>query len=82
MVLAQGNLAKGMGSLKVLLNKYRELGLRHFEPGVLFLRARIELALGEREKAYRTLTKAVNLADEFGIHRETWEMYSVLSQLF
>ncbi len=64
-----------------LLGKYDELKLRHFKPGILYLRARVSLAAGNNEAAYKTLCDALALSDEIGAHREVWEMWAALSKL-
>jgi DNA-binding SARP family transcriptional activator/tetratricopeptide (TPR) repeat protein len=79
--LAKGELAQAAGCVEQLLGKYDELNLSHFKPGVLFLRARVEWAAGEKGKAYQTLRDALTLSDEIGAHREVWEMCWLLSQL-
>jgi len=74
LALAQGELDRAQNCVQQLLGKYEELRLCHFKPGVLFLRARVELAAGNKKDAYETLCDALALSDEMGIHREIWEM--------
>ena len=81
LALAQGELDRAARCIEQLLGKYEELKLRHFKPGILFLRARVELAAGNKEDAHQTLCDALTLSDEIGAHREVWEMCWALSQL-
>ncbi len=81
LALAQGELDRAARCVHQLLGKYEELKLQHFKPGVLYLQARVELAAGNKENAYRTLCDALALSDEMGAHREVWEMCWALSQL-
>jgi hypothetical protein len=55
--------------------------LRHLKPGILYLQARVELAGGHKEEAYRMLSNALALSDEMGARREVWEMCAALSNL-
>ena len=81
LALAQGELDRAARCAGQLLGKYDELKLRHFKPGILYLRARVELAAGNNEVAYQTLRDALALSDEMGARREVWAMCSALSQL-
>ncbi|PKN94686.1 MAG: hypothetical protein CVU44_02430 [Chloroflexi bacterium HGW-Chloroflexi-6] len=81
LALANGELKCANHCVEQLLGKFDELKLRHFKPGILFLRAKIELAAGDTKNAYQTLCDALVLSDEIGAHRETWEMCAVLARL-
>jgi tetratricopeptide (TPR) repeat protein len=81
LALAQGQLARAARCVGQLLGKYDELKLRYFKPGVLYLRARVSLAAGNKEEAYQSLSEALTLSDELGAHREVWAMCWELSQL-
>lgn len=81
LALAQGELDRVARCVHQLLGKYEELELRHFEPGILFLQARVQLAAGNKEDAYQTLCDALTLSDEMGAHRNVWEMCAVLGKL-
>ena len=81
MALAKGELDRAERRTEELLGKYDELRLLHFKPGILSLRARIELAAGNKGDAYKTLRDALTLSDEMGVHREVWEMCAALSRL-
>lgn len=50
LALARGELNRATRCVEQLLGKYDELKLRHFKPGVLYLKARIELAAGKTRK--------------------------------
>jgi DNA-binding SARP family transcriptional activator/tetratricopeptide (TPR) repeat protein len=81
LALANGKLESANHCFKQLLEKFDELKLRHFKPGILFLRAKIELAAGDKENAYQTLCDALVLSDEMGAHREVWEICAALAIL-
>lgn len=81
LALAYGEVDRAEHCVEQLLEKYEALKLRHFKPGIYFLRARIQLATGNKELAYQTLCEALVLRDEMGAHREVWEMCWTLSQL-
>ncbi len=81
LALAQGELDRAASCVRQLLGKYEELKLRHFKPGILFLRARVELAAGNREDAHQTLCEALALSGEMGAHHGVWEMCWVLNLL-
>jgi tetratricopeptide (TPR) repeat protein len=81
LALAQGELDHAADCVCKLLGKYDELKLCHFKPGILYLRAKIELAAGNKDAAYQTLTDALALSDEMGAHREVWEMCAALEKL-
>jgi DNA-binding SARP family transcriptional activator len=81
LALAQGDLTRATRSIDQLLAKYNELNLRHFKPGILYFQARVELAAGHKEEAYRMLSNALALSDEMGARREVWEMCAALSNL-
>jgi DNA-binding SARP family transcriptional activator/tetratricopeptide (TPR) repeat protein len=81
LALANGDLDCANHRVEQLLGKFQELKMYHFKPGILFLRARVELAAGDREKAHQNLCDALGLSDEMGSHREVWKMCGVLSQL-
>lgn len=81
LALATGELDRAKRCVEKLLGKYEELSLHHFKPGILFLRARVELAARNKENAHQTLCDALALSDEMGAHREVWKMCWALSQL-
>jgi DNA-binding SARP family transcriptional activator/tetratricopeptide (TPR) repeat protein len=81
LALANGKLECAKHHVEQLLGKFAELKLRHFRPGLLFLRAKIELAAGNKENAYQTLCDALDLSEQMGAHREAWEMCAALSRL-
>jgi predicted ATPase len=81
LALAQGESDHAADCVCQLLDKYDELKLRHFKPRILYLRAKIELAAGNKDAAYQTLTDALALSDEMSAHREVWAMCWALSQL-
>lgn len=81
LALAQGELDRAARCVSQLLGKYQELGLRHFEPGILFLRARVQLAAGNKKDAHQTLCDALVLSDEMGAHRGVWEICATLGKL-
>ena len=81
LALAKGELGRAKRRTEELLEKYEELKLSHFKPGVLYLRGKIELASGNKEAAYRSLCNALALSDEMGAHRQVWEMCAALSRL-
>lgn len=81
LALAIGEQDRAKRCVERLLGKYEELKLRHFKPGILFLRARVELAAGNKEAAHQTLSDALALSDEMGARRQVWEMCWALSQL-
>jgi tetratricopeptide (TPR) repeat protein len=81
LALATGELDRAARCIEQLLEKYDELNLRHYKPGILYLRARVESADGKKEAAYQTLSDALALSDEMGAHREVWAMCSMLSEL-
>jgi DNA-binding SARP family transcriptional activator/tetratricopeptide (TPR) repeat protein len=81
LALANGDLDCANHCVEQLLGKFDELKLRHFRPGILFLRAKIELAAGDKNNAYQTLCDALVLSDEIGGHREVWEMCEALARL-
>src|SRR5207247_3203059 len=59
LALAKGELDRAARCIAQLLGKYDELNLRHFKPGILYLRAKVELAAGNKEQAYQTLCDAL-----------------------
>ena len=75
MALVQGELAWAARCIEQLLGKYNGMNLRHLKLGILYLRARISLAAGNKEEAHKTLS------DEMDAHREVWAMCSALSKL-
>jgi len=81
LALAKGELDRATHCVEQLLGKYDEMKLRHFNPGILYLRAKIELAAGKKDAAHQTLTDALKLTDEMGAHREVWEMRATLGKL-
>jgi len=81
LALAQGKLDQAARCIDRLLEKYDELKLRHFIPGILHLQARVTLAAGNKEEAYQTLTEALASSDEIGAHRDVWSMCWLLSEL-
>ena len=81
LALAQGALDRATRCVDQLLSKYNELGLRHLQPGLLYLAARILLAAGEREEAYFRLSDALALSDTMGAHRNVWAMCWRLGEL-
>ncbi len=81
LALAQGELGRAARCIEQLLGRYDELKLRHLKPCILFLQARVELAVGKKENAYQTLTNALALSDEMGAHRDVWAMCWALSEL-
>jgi tetratricopeptide (TPR) repeat protein len=81
LALVQGDLTRATRCIDQLLAKYDELNLRHFKPGILYLRAKVELAAGNKVEAYRTLSDALALSDKMGARREVWEMCAALSKL-
>ena len=81
LALAKGELDRATHCVEQLLGKYDEIKLRHFNSGILYLRAKIELAAGKKDAAHRTLTEALKLTDEMGTHREVWGMCSALEKL-
>jgi len=81
LALAQGELDRAADCVEQLLGKYDNMKLRHLKPGILYLRAKIELAAGNKDAAYQTVTDALASSDEMGAHREVWEMCAMLEQL-
>jgi tetratricopeptide (TPR) repeat protein len=81
LALARGELARAARCTDQLLGKYDELKLRHFKPGILYLRARVELAAENNDQAHQTLSDALALSDEMGAHREVWRMCWALTEL-
>ena len=81
LALAHGELDRAARCVHQLLGKYEELKLQHFKPSVLYLRARVELAAGNKEDARQTLCDALTLSDEMGTHRGVWEMCATLGKL-
>ena len=75
LALVQGELARAARCIEQLPGKYNGMNLRHLKPGILYLRARISLAAGNKEEAHKTLS------DEMDTHREVWAMCSALSKL-
>jgi predicted ATPase/DNA-binding SARP family transcriptional activator len=81
LALANGELNRANDCVNQLLGKLDEMQLRQFNPGILFLRAKIELAAGNPKNAYQTLGAALALSDEMGAHHETWKMCATLARL-
>jgi tetratricopeptide (TPR) repeat protein len=81
LALAQGEPARAAHCIEQLLGKYDDLKLHHFKPGILYLRARVELAAGNKEQAHQSLSEALALSDEMGAHRNVWAMCWALSGL-
>lgn len=81
LALMQGELDHAADCVEQLLGKYDDMKLCHLKPGILYLRAKIEMAAGNKDAAYQTLTDALALSDEMGAHREVWGMYAMLDQL-
>ncbi len=81
LALAKGELDRAKRCTEQLLAKYDELKLHHFKPGILYLRARVELAAGDKETANQTLSDALALSDAVGAHRKVWEICVALGKL-
>ncbi len=81
LALAQGDVAQAAACAEYLLEKFETQRLRHLLPGVLFFRARIALAQGDKAAARIHLQQAQALSDEMGAHREVWAMCRALSRL-
>lgn len=66
----QGDLIRSAHCIEQLLGNYDAMRMCHFKPGILYLRAEIEWAVGNKEGDYESLSEALTLADEMGTHRE------------
>lgn len=81
LALAHGELDRAARCVGQLLGKYEKRKPQHFKPGGLYLRARVELAAGNKENAHQALCDALATSDEIGARRDVWGMCWALSQL-
>jgi DNA-binding SARP family transcriptional activator len=81
LALAQGDIAQAASCAEYLWEKSVTLRLRHLLPSVLFFRARIALAQGDKAAATRELEQARQLCDEMGARRDLWGICWALAQL-
>ncbi len=81
LALAKGDLDKARDRVAQLIRKYADLGLHHFLPIVLRLRAGVELARGSQDAAYRSLSEALAASDAMGARCEVWAVCWELAQL-
>ncbi len=81
LALAKGDLDNAQDRIAQLIRKYADLGLQHFLPIVLRLRAGVELAAGSEDQAYQSLSEALASADEMGTRCEVWAVCWELAQL-
>ncbi len=81
LALAKSEFKRAARCVEQLLEKYDKLKLLHFKPGILYLRARVELATGKEAEARQTLFEALALSDSIGSRRKVWEMCMALERL-
>lgn len=81
LALAQGDLVSAASCAEYLASSCARLHLRHHLPAILYFRARVELAHGDKPAAKQDLGQAIQLSDEMGARRELWRMCRMLAEL-